>query len=110
MTEHNDMAYVRHMLDCIERIQKYTVDMNADSFAVAYQTQDAVMRNIEIIGEAAKHVSTEFQKMRPYVPWSDMAKTRDKLIHHYFQIDITAVWKVVQDDLPEIKKHLQEMT
>lgn len=65
--------------------------------------QDAVIRQIEIIGEAGRHVSIEFQEQYPEVPWSEMIGMRNKIVHDYFEIDIPTVWKTAKKDLPPLK-------
>lgn len=68
------------------------------------------MRNIEIIGEAAQHLPKEFKARHPAVPWRKIAATRNKIIHEYFGLKLDVIWKTVQNDLPELKKQLEEIT
>ena len=71
--------------------------------------QDAVIRNIEIIGEATKKVSKSFTQFHPEIPWSEMAGMRDKLIHDYLDVDIDVVWKTIEVDLPLLKKMISNI-
>ena len=71
--------------------------------------QDALIRRIEIIGEAVKNLPREFRDRYPVIPWGDIAGMRDKLMHHYFGVDSEVVWRTVQDDIPELKKKIKEI-
>lgn len=85
--ERDDLVFVRHILDAISKIQRYTAGMTWEDFSSDEKTQDAVVRQFEVVGEAAKKVSEAFRSQHPNVPWSQMAKMRDVLIHH---LDISA--------------------
>lgn len=71
--------------------------------------QDAVIRQVQIIGEAVTKVSEDFKKKHPDLPWKDMAGMRNKLAHDYFGVDINAVWKTAKTDNPELKNHLNKL-
>jgi uncharacterized protein with HEPN domain len=73
------------------------------------KTASAVIRKLEIIGEAAKQVPSRMRHRHPELPWTEMARMRDKLIHGYFGVDHEIVWKVVKERLPEVKDHLQKI-
>jgi uncharacterized protein with HEPN domain len=98
-----DRLYLTHILDAIQRIESFAVDGRA-AFLVDEKTQSAVMRQLEIIGEAAKQVSAEAKAQSPDVPWRAMAATRDRLIHGYFAVRLDIVWNVVENELPRIRK------
>jgi uncharacterized protein with HEPN domain len=100
MSAHNDLVYVQHILKAIGRIQEYTREMTEDAFMSNSLVQDAVVRQFEVIGEAAKKVSPEFRQQHAAVPWSFMAKMRDVLIHHYWDVDLQVVWVTLQRDIP----------
>ena len=100
-----DRTYLLHMRDAIERIESYTKD-GRDAFMSEPMIQDAVMRNLEIIGEAVKKLSTEFRLERPQVPWSRIAGMRDVLIHEYFGVRLGTVWEVIGKRIPELKEHI----
>ena len=93
--------------ECIEKIEEYMDDINKEQFFEETKVQDAILRRIEIIGEAAKNTPAEFRKTHSDVPWSKMARTRDRMIHAYFGINLERVWVIVKDDLPDLKKKIK---
>lgn len=104
-----DVVYLRHILDAVSRIEEYTEDMKREDFMRSNLHQDAVIRQVEVIGEAARKVSEETRKRHTEVPWKDMAGMRDKLIHGYFGVDLDAVWDTVTEDIPRLKTMLQAL-
>jgi uncharacterized protein with HEPN domain len=73
------------------------------------KTQDAVVRNLEIIGEAIKNISKGLKKKYPQIPWKDLSGVRDKLIHHYFGVNLDIVWNIVKEELPEVISQIEEI-
>ncbi len=98
--------FLLHILECIEAIEEYTQDMNREAFMEDRKTQDAVLRKLEIIGEAVKNIPHEFREKYPEIPWKQIAGTRDVLIHEYFGVDLELVWEIVERDLPELKEKI----
>lgn len=98
-------VYLAHILERIERIEQYTVG-GRDSFMADLKVQDAVIRNLEVIGEASKRVGLDFRKAYPEIPWRGMAALRDVLIHDYDVVDMAEVWSVIERELPPLKKAL----
>lgn len=106
----DDRIYIEHILQSIERIESYISGQNHQSFSDDYMTQDAVVRQLEIIGETAKKVSKELRSANPQVPWSDMSGMRDVLIHDYIDVDINIVWKTATESIYYLKSLLQNLT
>jgi uncharacterized protein with HEPN domain len=106
----DDMIYVGHILEATEKIHKYCSSMKKTEFLRNDLVKDAVVRNIEIIGEAAKKLSSEFRRRYPEIPWKDISGMRDKIVHDYTGIDYRVVWDVVQTDLPDLKIRLKNIT
>jgi uncharacterized protein with HEPN domain len=97
--------YLRHILEAIQRIERYTEEMTEAGFLENEMVQDAVIRNIEIMGEAANNIrqhQTEFAAQHPEVPWEDIYWMRNRVAHGYFKVDMEIVWKTIRNDLPEL--------
>jgi uncharacterized protein with HEPN domain len=94
---------LRDIQDALEKIVKFTADLNFDGFARDEKTTFAVIRALEIIGEAARKIPKSIRSSYPDIPWQDMTGMRDKLIHDYFGVDLRVVWKTLQIDLPPLK-------
>ena len=103
-----DTLYLRHILDGITRARSYTAG-DRENFMSTPMIQDATVRNLEIIGEAVKHVSKSFCKAHPDVPWKQMAGMRDVLIHGYMGVDLDTVWDVVANRLEELETQLEKL-
>lgn len=100
-------VFVKHIMEGIEIIEKYTKNLSEQDFLGSTEKQDAVMRRLEIIGEAIKNLSIDYQQQYPAIPWQDITAMRNKLIHEYFGVDVELVWEVVKKDLPELKKQVE---
>lgn len=100
--------FLNDIKEAIEMIITYTKGLTYDKFIQDRKTRDAVVRNIEIIGEAAKNVSADLKEKYLQIPWRKLAGLRDKLIHHYFGIDYKVVWKV-KKELPKFTSEIEEI-
>jgi len=95
--------YLKDILAAIESIEQFVAGMSFEAFQTDDKTLSAVVRKLEIIGEATKRVPDEVRLSHPSIPWREMAGMRDKLIHFYFGVDHQLVWKTVKERLPSIK-------
>jgi uncharacterized protein with HEPN domain len=107
--KHNDIFYLHNILDSILRIEQYLSGVSEKDFQENSLVQDGVIRQLEIIGEAVKHMSTDLRSRYSRVPWNDIAGARDKLIHDYFGVDIGQIWIMAWDDIPFLKAEIIRM-
>ncbi len=102
--------YLDHILDAISRIGKYTEGLTEAAFSSDEKTQDAVVRNFEIIGEASKNIrdaDAGFAADHPDIPWSLMYRMRNALSHGYHEVDFEVVWRTIRDDLPGLERRIR---
>ncbi len=109
MSKRTDRAFLSDIQEAIRRTGEYTAGMTYQAFLEDAKTQDAVIRNLEIIGEAARNLSKELRARHPGVPWKSMAGVRDRLIHHYFGVNLDIVWQIVTNELPEVAVRLESI-
>ncbi len=102
-------VFLAHILDSIQLIEEYSKKVNQAKFLKKKPLQDAIIRRLEIIGEAVKNLPSSYKTKYPDVPWKQMAGMRDILIHEYFDVDLFLTWKVVKHEIPLIKKRLSEI-
>lgn len=99
----DELVFLEDILDCIEKIEAYVENMAEKEFEDNTEKQDAVIRRIEIIGEAVKNLSNETRGKYPDIPWREIAGMRDVVIHQYFGVTIGLVWRVATSDFPKLK-------
>jgi len=105
----DDLAYIEHILLSISKIEAFTRNMTRSDFDSNEMVQDAVIRNIEIIGEVSKRVSSDFKTNYFEIPWREMSGMRDKLIHDYMGVDLDVVWKTIKTDIPQLSNLLKKI-
>lgn len=103
-----DALFLRHDLDAVIDIASFTSEGRA-AFMTDRKTQSAVIRQLEVIGEAAKNLSPELTQSETGVPWRQIAGARDRLIHAYFSVDLDAVWSMVERDLPTLRVNIERI-
>jgi uncharacterized protein with HEPN domain len=105
----DDLAYIEHILDCIRKINEFSSGLTLKEFKTNEMAQDAIIRNIEIIGEASKKISRDTKQTYYKIPWKEIAGMRDKLIHDYLGVDVIVVWKTIKEDIPALEKSISEI-
>lgn len=101
--------FLEHIIESIREIERNIKNMTKDQFLDSVTIQDAVVRRLEIIGEAAKNLPTSFKNKYPEIPWKKIAGLRDFLIHQYFGVNLDLVWKIANKDIPKLKRQILEI-
>jgi len=109
MRRNNDLTYLGDILDAIQRIESYTNQVTKQEFLENFMMQDAAMLQIEIIGEATNSISEEFQEKHDEIPWMQMRALRNRIVHDYRGINLNVIWDTVQNNLPALKRQVQEI-
>ncbi len=109
MFNRTEEELIADMLISRERILKYTQGISYEKFCDDTLIQDAIVRNIEILGEATKRISETFKNKYSQIEWKEISKTRDKIIHFYFGIDLSIVWDIVTINIPDLYKKLRQI-
>lgn len=102
MKKPNDADRLRHILDAVKKIERYLDGIEPEEFILAEEKIDAVVRNIEVIGEAINGLSRDLKSKHPHVEWRVATATRNRLIHGYFDVDPEIIWETAKFDLPEL--------
>ena len=106
----DDSVYLGHIRDAIARIESYLQGVSEADFLSTPIVQDAVMHQIQIIGEAASRVSSSLKVQSNHIPWRDIIGMRSKLVHDYMGVDLEAVWETARKDLPVLKSSLNDLS
>ncbi len=109
MYKRGDKEFIIDMFLSCQKILEYTSGITFEDFERDTKTIDAVVRNIEILGEAVKNITKQTKEKYPEIEWSAIARMRDKVIHFYFGVDITVVWKTVKLDIPSLLEKLRNI-
>ena len=107
MSKREPKLYLQDILDSITKIDSYLEGRTYEKFMNDEMAFDAVVRNIEIIGEAAKNVPEEMKQLHKEIPWEKIAGMRNKMIHEYFGVDIEILWQTIKEDLPKLKQQVE---
>jgi uncharacterized protein with HEPN domain len=105
----DDRLYLIHIAECIERIASYTKDIDREAFLTSTLVQDAVLRNLQTLAESTQRLSDRLKEDHPEIEWYRIAGFRNVLVHDYLGVDAEKVWNIVQNELPTLKRAVQEM-
>jgi len=109
MKNNIDITYLGDVLDAIKRIEGYLRRVDKEDFQKNLMMQDAVMHQIEIIGEASNNVSEEFQERHLELSWMEMRAIRNKIVHDYREVNLNVIWDTAKNDLPPLKKLIRKL-
>lgn len=109
MNEKSDIIFIEHILESIDAINEFSEDISINELSSNRMKQSAIVREIEVIGEAVKNISENLKKKHKEIEWREIAGTRDKMIHHYFEVDINIVWNIIKKDLPILEKQIRKI-
>ena len=98
--------YLGDILDAVDKVEQFTRGMDFEQFVSDARTNFAVIRALEVIGEAAKNIPAVIRERYPDIPWREMARIRDKLIHDYFGVDLRVVWRTAHEDVPPLRAQI----
>jgi len=105
----DDLVYIKHILESIENVETFSAKLKKTSFLKDRFSQSAIIREFEIVWEATKNLSESFRKKYSHVEWTLISGFRDKLIHHYFGVNLERVWNIIKQDLPKLKSDIVEI-
>lgn len=109
MSERGDVPALKDILEAIARVQRYIGTLSLSDFLENTEKQDAVARNLGVIGEAAKKISPEFRRKHKDIEWTQMAGFRDKLVHDYYGVNLKILWDVIHEKLPGLKEQVTKL-
>ncbi len=109
MKSRKDGLFLNDIVECCQNIGGYLLDITEAEFKANRMLQDAVVRNIEIIGEASKNLSESLRDNNPQIEWRDVMRMRDKIVHHYFRLNIDIIWLTVTQDIPQLQKKVEQI-
>lgn len=109
MKVNSDKIFLHHIVDAINKIEKYLKNRSFSDFAKKDMLFDAVVREIAIIGEAASNISDDTKEKNPQIPWREIVGMRNQAIHGYFELDLNLLWQTCQEDLKGLKKQILEI-
>jgi uncharacterized protein with HEPN domain len=109
MPKRDPALLIQDMLNGIQKIKRYTSGVDRKSFLKDEKTIDAVVRNLEVIGEAARQLPGDFAARHSNIPWGQIAGLRNRIVHDYFGLDLEIIWQIIRHDLPQFEVQLEEL-
>lgn len=109
MRNKNDLVFIKHILDSINAIREFSENISKEELISNRLRQSAIIREIEIIGEAVKNISKNLKNKHKEIGWKGITGTRDKMIHHYFGVDLNIIWGIIKKDLPILEKQIKKI-
>ncbi len=109
MSKPSEKLYLQDILDAINQIEEYQKEMTLEEFINDRKTVEAIVRNLEIIGEAANNIPSEFKTVHHNIPWREMISMRNKVLHEYFGVDLEILWKTTHEDLQQLKQNIERL-
>ena len=109
MSKRDWKLYVEDVLECIKKVEKYIGDMDFTLFEKDDKTVDAVIKNLETIGEATGHIPDDIKARHKDIPWKEIVGLRNRIVHGYFNIDLKIIWGVIKQELPTLKIQLEHI-
>ena len=104
-----DLPLIEHILDSIAAIESFSKNMKKEKLISSRLKQSAIVREIEIIGEAVKNISKNLKNKHPEIEWKEIVGTRDKMIHHYFGVDLNIIWNIIKINIPDLKEKIAKI-
>jgi uncharacterized protein with HEPN domain len=105
----DDSVYLRHIIDAFMQIEDYMDGVSYDEFISNKLLQDGVIRQLEVMGEAARNLSEDLRCEYPQIPWRQMIGLRNRMIHAYFNVNLQIIWEIIQGDLPDLKRETKQI-
>lgn len=105
----DNRIFLLDILDCISAIDTFLVDFDFEMFVKDRKTVDAVVRNIEVIGEAANNLTLEFRTDNPQIAWRKMIDTRNRIVHGYASVDLEIIWNIARNDLGQLQVEIEKL-
>ena len=109
MSKRDPFVLLEDILLAIQKIGRYTAQMDHEAFLRDELVIDGVARNLEIIGEAVRQLPEEFRRVHSQIPWTQIAGLRNRIVHDYFGLDLEIIWEIIQHDLPELEKQVRAL-
>ena len=105
----DNFVYIYHIRDAIDKIDEYLQGISKKDFLQQTIVHDAIMHELQIIGEAIRHISSDFRKKHPNINWKEIVGMRSKIVHDYFGINLEIIWKAATEDVPKLKEDIKQI-